>query len=556
MTLGRIQGSLLAQSLCFALLVCSGCESPRVHHRPFASIRPTVIGERPVSSDTEEALAEGLRLEALSPEGALGRYRDAAGLAVARGDAVVHNRAVERILRVAGTDHSRRDWSARMAAAGIDVNIMDPFWAPLLFDRLLIASDYGVSNLAPLQRRDGWGVPLIGAQSLPGVAEERPLPYRAMADEYRVATTAVARTTESGRLVVDLHNPWNEGPELAADFTTPLTMMLGHRGMRGLEYQGLFNPGFVWPRSGVFMITPYQPGKIPVLFVHGLWSSPRTWLPMINALQGDPLVRSRYQFWVALYATGHSVPVSAWRVRTSLRDLRLALDPESKDPALGRMVVVTHSLGGIIGKLLAQESGEVLQNAVFTRPLDQLAMAPSTRAFVEDVMFFRPDPAIARLVLIGVPHRGSLLANRVDALFGTAIVRRRGPGPDAIREILELNGRDVFQRDLGNQPLSGISNLQEDEPLLRAFDRMPRAPWVTWSSIIGFLEGSEDSREGLSDGVVSYRSAHLDDVPEMFVEGQHIGLNDLPATIEEVRRQLREHVGAIDTTAAGHVGPP
>jgi pimeloyl-ACP methyl ester carboxylesterase len=506
-------------------------------------------------------IAEGRRAELLAPDEALRLYRDAAVRAALDQDMLAHNEAVERLLRVARTGNDRRDWPSWLASAGVEVKVMDPTWAILDFDRLLIASDYRPRDVGPVVRRDGWGVPLIGAQSLPGLAEERPLPYRALADEYDIAATAVARPAAGAAesMVLELHNPWNEraigAMPLAADLTTPLTMMLAHRGIDGLEWQGFFNPAFVWPRSGVFMLTPYQPGKIPVLFVHGLWSSPRTWLPMINALQADPAIRERYQFWVAFYATGHSIPVSAWRMRTCLRDLRQALDPAGADPALGQTVVVTHSLGGLVGKLLVQESGDVLRDAIFRVPLDQLAMSPSTRGFLEEVLYFHPDPGIKRLIFIAVPHRGSARADTVDGRIAMAVIRRQGPGPDAMREVRRLNGPDVFRPELGPRPLSSVDNLREDEPLLLAFERMPRAPGVVWHSIVGIQSGrAGDGPEGPGDGVVSYRSAHIEGVPETIVEGQHIGLEDQNESIEEVRRHLYEHANIGAPTGPVAVG--
>ena len=37
------------------------------------------------------------------------------------------------------------------------------------------------------------------------------------------------------------------------------------------------------------MLEPYDPNKMPVVMVHGLWSSPVTWMEMFNDLRSDPL---------------------------------------------------------------------------------------------------------------------------------------------------------------------------------------------------------------------------------------------------------------------------
>src|ERR1700722_16083191 len=107
-----------------------------------------------------------------------------------------------------------------------------------------------------------------------------------------------------------------------------------------LAWVWLFRPDASDGYLGIFMDGPYQPSKIPVLFIHGLWSSPDAWLKMANSLQADPLIRTRYQFWFAYYPTGAPLMISAGRVRQSLHELREAIDPRRRDPALDQMVVV------------------------------------------------------------------------------------------------------------------------------------------------------------------------------------------------------------------------
>jgi hypothetical protein len=48
-------------------------------------------------------------------------------------------------------------------------------------------------------------------------------------------------------------------------------------------------------------VEPFDSSKMPVVMVHGLWSSPITWMEMYNDLRSDPEVRKNYQFWFYLY---------------------------------------------------------------------------------------------------------------------------------------------------------------------------------------------------------------------------------------------------------------
>ena len=94
------------------------------------------------------------------------------------------------------------------------------------------------------------------------------------------------------------------------------------------------------------MLHPYSPGKIPVVLVHGTLSSPVRWAELVNELEGDPRIRQRFQIWIFLYDTGNPIAYSAGRLRAALTATLQELDPEGKDPALRRMVVIGHSQGG------------------------------------------------------------------------------------------------------------------------------------------------------------------------------------------------------------------
>ena len=77
-------------------------------------------------------------------------------------------------------------------------------------------------------------------------------------------------------------------------------------------------------------------------------------------------------------------------------------------------------------------------------------------------------------------------------------------------------------------------------PGLLAMADIPISPSVKAHSIVS-VEGNGDFHHG-RDGVVAYESAHLDSVEsEYIVRSYHTCLNH-PATIEEVRRILHEHL--------------
>jgi pimeloyl-ACP methyl ester carboxylesterase len=58
-------------------------------------------------------------------------------------------------------------------------------------------------------------------------------------------------------------------------------------------------------KENIFFMSPYIPGRIPVIFIHGTASSPARWAEMLNELQNDRRLWGRYQFWAFTYNTGN-----------------------------------------------------------------------------------------------------------------------------------------------------------------------------------------------------------------------------------------------------------
>ena len=107
---------------------------------------------------------------------------------------------------------------------------------------------------------------------------------------------------------------------LAGDFSAPLVYY-----RRGSEmWEGLMAAMKVskyMSKTGLFFGQPYDPDRIPVIFVHGLISTPQMWFRVINKLDEDAVVRARYQYWVFGYPSGNPVAYSSFRFREDLAKL-------------------------------------------------------------------------------------------------------------------------------------------------------------------------------------------------------------------------------------------
>ena len=291
--------------------------------------------------------------------------------------------------------------------------------------------------------------------------------------------------------------------------------------------------------TGVSLLGPYMRGKIPVVFVHGLWSNPCSWRHMIEDLEADAALRDRYQFWTFGYSTGDPLPYSASLLRRDLDEVRRKFDPDGTDAAFDRMVVVGHSMGGLLTKMMVQDSGTRVWQLISDRPFEELAGEPDDRDLFRRALFFKPRPEVRRVVFIATPHRGSRVDRGRLGHLGSRLVRLPDPLRAAHGRLIARNGPAFFNERFRKGLPTSIDELEWGSPILMRLDQLGLAPTVTAHSIIA--DQHDPPRAGGSDGLVPYESAHLDGVAsESLVSSGHL-CQDHPAVIREVRRILAEH---------------
>jgi pimeloyl-ACP methyl ester carboxylesterase len=318
--------------------------------------------------------------------------------------------------------------------------------------------------------------------------------------------------------------------------TAALAYMLEGAPVWETEYGGFLGADRPIFGDGLAMLQPYRPGRIPVVLVHGTASSPARWAEMLNELQNDPQLRDRVQFWLFTYNTSNPILLSAKQMREALRHTLAELDPDGRDPALRRMVLIGHSQGGLLARLMVTDSGGRFWDNVSRVPLADLKVSTETRELLQTSMFFTPLSFVDTVVFIATPHRGSFRAtgfvlDLIRRLVTLPITVVRGIG-DVVRE----NPESYFRQPFRSVP-TAVDNMSPLSPFVKALSDMPIADGVRTHSIIAALgDGPLSSR---TDGVVRYDSAHLDGVvSEKVVHTSH-STQAAPETIEEVRRILR-----------------
>jgi pimeloyl-ACP methyl ester carboxylesterase len=289
--------------------------------------------------------------------------------------------------------------------------------------------------------------------------------------------------------------------------------------------------------TGLSLLSPYTRGKVPVVFIHGLWSNPASWHRMIATLESDPLIKDRYQFWTFGYSTGDPIPYSAHLLRRDLDEARRKLDPDRSDAAFDRMVIVGHSMGGLLTKMMAVDAGDHLWRVVSERPFGELQGEKEDLDLFRNGLLFGARPEVRRVVYIATPHRGSHLDRGPLQHVGTRLVRIPDPLRAAHHRLVARNEPSFFRGHFRKAVPSSIDELEWGSPILTGLAGLTSAPALKVHSIIAVRPGSPP--EDRTDGLVSYDSAQVDAVAsEKVVATGHL-CQDHP----EVRRILAEHSG-------------
>jgi pimeloyl-ACP methyl ester carboxylesterase len=304
------------------------------------------------------------------------------------------------------------------------------------------------------------------------------------------------------------------------------------------RFVALLRPEKALDIAGLYMLQPYQPGKIPVVLVHGLASSPLTWNDLIGDLRSDPAFRERYQLWLFTYPTGVGFLRNAALLREQLAQLQDELDPDGSRPEVRRAVLIGHSMGGLISKLQITASEDRIWNTYATRPLETLVASPEIQAQARRLMFFTPQPGVRRVVYVAAPHLGSNLANELPGRLSSALIR---PLTDA-KDMMDTIDRDNpgLLRPEFRQVQTGVDMLERDHPLLLTMTQLRVSPAVTTHSIIG--TGTRAVGRPRGDSVVPIESARIPGVAsEIFVPENHGGVHHNERSTAEILRILDEH---------------
>ena len=327
--------------------------------------------------------------------------------------------------------------------------------------------------------------------------------------------------------------------DMAADFTVPLAVMLASTDPKKLELSRLLRPAKYAETARICRLQPYDPNKTVVLVVHGLMDSQATWTPMINHLRADPFIRQNFQFWFYSYPSGYPYPHSAAILRQNLDAIEKAY------PLRKKMVLIGHSMGGCISRLMITDSqGDKLWREALGKAPSQMNLGPEARELFTNALVFEPRDEVGRVIFISAPLKGSLLASGWAGRIGTKLVKTPRNLLLAGNEVMNTITFQDSDLKLKRMPDS-IDTLAPNNRFVRLINTFPleNTPHHVICGDRGKGGNKDQTKPSMSDGVVPYWSSHMPTAKsEKIVPSGH-SAHQHPEAFTEVKRILKEHAG-------------
>ena len=429
-------------------------------------------------------------------------------------------------------------WSGSVSYGNFRLKGIHPASCKPLANKLLPTDTFGFrGKMAELQSNvEGLGAPLVE------VGEIDKLGHMKIRDNLPLRNLTALVRFEGTLAKLELVDPYQveqvslngRSQRLAADYGAAIMLGMSKTRVDKLGLARLLRPSRYNDTANLNFMQPYDPKRIPVLFVHGLDSTPATFAPMYFNLLKDPEIRKNYQFWVFSYPSGYPYPYSASLLRRELDDVKRSY------PGHRNMVIVGHSMGSLISRLMVTDVGDDLWVRAFGKsPSETKNITGHSRKLLTESLVFSDRKEIDRAIFYSGPHRGSILATNWVGRTASRLVKTPGLIADMRNVVFSAATADIAGLTMSSAPNS-IGTLSPNNPFVREINKFPIAPRIPYHSIVG--DRGKGDTPNSSDGVVAYWSSHLEGaVSEKIVPSGH-GSHENDQGIEEARRILHLHL--------------
>ncbi|NHB58565.1 alpha/beta hydrolase [Acinetobacter shaoyimingii] len=444
-----------------------------------------------------------------------------------------------------------------------------PQLADKKLDRLESSYNLNFSGLRSINRRDGFGSEFVATLPADKTTKDSkyivdPLNYKyenginpnIHQPRYLSVTmtaqpqnaSSVDDILNSPNFQLNIYDPYsieklniggNQYP-LAANFSAPYGLWLAENNLGAAAYLSLIDRDKSITMPHLYMLEPYNPNKKIIVLVHGLASSPEAWIRLTNDIMGDTALRENYQVWQVFYSTNMPILESRFQIDAIVQQAFATLDQNS--PSAKDAVLIGHSMGGIIARLMVSDA-DLTQPALKLMKPQQLYRFKNEPLFKARLMI-KPISNFDRAIFLSSPHRGTDYADRWFTLAARKIIKVPGAFLGALADSITDNDVNIksFMKDLGHGLIqNGPSDLSHNSKFTELTENVMPAKGIVYHSILGNLSKNNDPSQ-INDGVVPYKSAHLDGAAsEIIIKGGH-SIQETPEAVLELRRILRLHL--------------
>ncbi len=332
---------------------------------------------------------------------------------------------------------------------------------------------------------------------------------------------------------------------LAANFTAGYGLWLARSGFAQESLLTLIGRGEVLEEPRIYLMQPFDPNRRIVLMLHGLASSPEAWVNVANEVLGDEELRQNFQIWQVYYPTNFPLAFNNKLIKEALERTLKDLDPQGRHRASRDMVLVGHSMGGVLSRLMVSDSGDVLWRGLLDSFDVQGKREEELRKKLGPYLYFKPVPQVTRAVFIAAPHRGTSFAENHFSRFISGLIKLPATVFGRVTEIAKLLVDPNSAAPLAlTRPINSINNLSDQDPFVRQSAKLPIASTVKYHSIMG-NDTPNLPLPMSTDGVVPYASAYLDGAQSELVVNSWHSVQETPEAIVEVRRILHLHLDEL-----------
>lgn len=429
---------------------------------------------------------------------------------------------------------------------------------------LIPAASLSFKGLRNQYRRDGLGAELVamtarrvvGKDSAEQAWSETPFPALTAVASFPGTTLEEVLSTTKVQIVA--YDPFRQdsitlaGREipLAASFTSGYGLWLARSGFAAQSLLTLVGKGEVLEKPHVYLMQPYDPNRRIIVMLHGLASSPEAWINVANEVLGDETLRQNYQIWQIYYPTNAPLAFNNLAIRRVVEQTLEHFDPSGTAKASQDMVLVGHSMGGVLSRLMLSSSGDRLWDALLDKYSIKGARLERVQKKLGPYVKFEPLPDVSRAIFVAAPHRGTPFAENRIARWASGLVRLPVSVLGRITDVAQLlvvpgsaNAEPL------TRPINSIDNLSDQDPFVRLVADLPISPTVRYHSIIGSYNSTPELLlNATSDGVVPYVSSHLAGAESELVIPSGHSVQETPEAIMEIRRILHVHLEQMNNS--------